>query len=151
MDPVDEAAIWLESKKSPSCAQAARKFKVNYHTLWRRWHRKTHSRADATSLHKKLLTTAQEHKLIDYINKLSDRGMPPTHQILENLVVEIVGHGIGDNWTYRFVDRYKNIIKSIYLRPLDNARKVADNTAHFTHFYQMIGYFLFNLSFYTSS
>ena len=89
--------------------------------------------------------------MIEYINKLSDRGMPPTHQILENLVIGIVGHVIGDNWTYRFVERYKTVIKLLYLRPLDNARKVADNSAHFEHFFRTVYYFLSSSSFYTSS
>ena len=41
-----------------------------------------------------LLTNAQEPVLIQYINELSARGLHPTPQMLENLVVEIVGHPI---------------------------------------------------------
>jgi len=138
MADIDKAIEWLQSQEKANCAEAVRKFKIHPTTMWRRWYFYTVSRAEATSIHTKLLTTAQELELIKYINKLSDRGLPPTHQILENLVVEIVKHPIGENWTHNFVERYADTIKSVYLRPLDNSRKIADISAHFEHFYQTV-------------
>ena len=49
---------------------------------------------EATSRSKQLLTNAQEKIIVEYLNKLSDRGFHPSPQILENLVIEIVRHPI---------------------------------------------------------
>ena len=104
----------------------------------RRHKGKTSSHAIANSLHHKVLSTAQEEVLLDHIHKPTTRGLPPTPQIVENLVVEIVGHEIGEHWVYRFCKRYEERIKSVYLRGLDRTRQIADNSVYLDHFYQML-------------
>ncbi|KAN0085065.1 hypothetical protein V8E54_001532 [Elaphomyces granulatus] len=81
---MDEAIAFLKSQDTPNYAAAARKFNVNAISLSRRFNGKTVSRSKAASLYKKLLTDAQEQVLLDRIEQLSSRGMPPTPQILEN-------------------------------------------------------------------
>ena len=44
------------------------------------------------------LTDEQEEVLIGCINSLTDRGMPPTSQIVRNLAEEIRGSKVGKNW-----------------------------------------------------
>ncbi|PVH90585.1 hypothetical protein DM02DRAFT_472763, partial [Periconia macrospinosa] len=107
-------------------------------TLMRRFKGKTTLYQASRSVHQKLLTDAQEEVLLQHITDLSDRGMPPTPQILEKLIVEMVREPVGKCWVRRFCQRYENKIKSIYLRGIDQTRKVADNTAHFEHFYQVV-------------
>ena len=48
------------------------------------------TREDATSDTRRRLTDVQEETLIKYINKLSDRGLPPTPQIVKTLAEEII-------------------------------------------------------------
>jgi len=62
------ALHWLEDQDKTNCAKTAEKFDINHVTLWRRWTKRTVSRAELTSLHKKLFTTAQELELIKQIN-----------------------------------------------------------------------------------
>ena len=80
----------------------------------------------------------KRRSFFEYLNKLSDRGFHPTPQILENLVVEVVGHPIGLNWIRRFCKRYSAQIKSIYLRNIDQKRKVADNAKHFKQYFETV-------------
>ena len=64
----------------------------------RRYKGQTTSNHEAHSIHQKLLTDAQEEVLLKHISDLSDRGMHPTPQILENLIIEIVRKPIGERW-----------------------------------------------------
>jgi hypothetical protein len=84
----------LESQKKPQYAQVARKYNIDRTTLMRRYKGLTVSKRQAASIHRKLLTDAQEEVLLDHISTLSSRGLPPTAQILRNLVVEIVKHDV---------------------------------------------------------
>ena len=64
--------------------------------------------------------------------------MPPTPQILRNIVEEVVKKPIGINWIYRFCQRYQDQIKSLYLRAIDQTRQIADNSPYFEHFYRTV-------------
>jgi hypothetical protein len=128
----------LDSQEKPQYAQIARKYNLDRTTLMRRYKGQTVSNQEAHSIHQKLLTNAQEEVLLDHISKLSARGLPPTPQILRNLVVEIVQHDIGERWIRRFSRRYKDRITSIYLKGIDQSRKVADNSKYFVHFYNTV-------------
>jgi hypothetical protein len=135
MDRLEEAIIYADSQEAPNYTEIARKFNVTRTTLWRRHTGQTVSRAAATSALKKLLTDSQENEIIDYINKLTARGFPPTPQILENIIVERLKAPIGGSYIRKFVKRHNDRIQSVYLRTIDNARKIADNSKHFEHFY----------------
>ncbi|RMZ87477.1 hypothetical protein DV736_g5297, partial [Chaetothyriales sp. CBS 134916] len=82
-----------------------------------------------------LLTDGQEEALIQHVNDLSDRGLPPTPQFVRNLVFEIVKKQPGKNWVTTFCKRHRSRIKSLYLRAIDQTRHIADNSAYFEHFY----------------
>ena len=84
----------------------AKKYNIDRTTLMRRYKGKTTSNEEAHSIHQKLLTNAQEEALLKHISDLSDRGMPPTPQILENLIVEIVRKPIGQCWIRQFCQRH---------------------------------------------
>ncbi|PVH91914.1 hypothetical protein DM02DRAFT_466125, partial [Periconia macrospinosa] len=87
---IQKAIDDLNSQGTPNYAKTARKFKIDRTTLMRR-HKgisRTVQKAHSESL--QLLTDEQKEALIRHINNLSDRGQPPTPQILRNLVFEIV-------------------------------------------------------------
>jgi hypothetical protein len=128
----------LNAQEKPQYAQIARKYGLDRTTLMRRYKGQTVSNEAAHSIHQKLLTDAQEEVLLDHISKLSARGLPPTPQILRNLVVEIIRHDIGECWIRRFCQRHKNRITSVYLKGIDQSRKVADNSKYFEHFYSNV-------------
>ena len=114
-----EAISDLRCQEKPNYAQAAKKYNVDRTTLMRRFKGQTTSNHEAHSIHQKLLTDAQEEVVLQHISDLSDRGMPPTPQILENLIVEIVRQPIGQCWVRRFCKRHQDKIKSVYLRGID--------------------------------
>ena len=96
------------------------------------------------------LSIQQEEVLIRHINKLTDRGIPPTSRIVRNLTEEIINTSVGKNWTGQFVQRHKKQLKSLYLRNIDNLRTKAEYAPMFKHFYDLVGLFcIFSLSLYT--
>ena len=133
-----EAIDDLRSQEVPNVRATARKHEIVQPTLQRRFNHQTVSYAEARSRSTMLLTNAQESVLVEHINKLCARGMHPTPQIVESLVVEIVGHSIGERWVERFCNRYKNELKSVYLRSIDQSRHVADNSKHFQHYFDQV-------------
>ena len=135
---IKKAISDLKSQDPPKYTETAKKYNLEPSTLRRRFKGETVSHGDAHSRDKKLLTDAQEQVLVEYIRKLSDRGLHLTPKILENIIVEIVGHPIGGRWVQRFTKRHKNELTSIYLRNIDHSRHVADNSRHFEHYYAVV-------------
>jgi hypothetical protein len=143
-----QAAITdLELQKRLNFKATAKKWNLDRTTLARRFRGETGPNQDATSYARRQLTDIQEKTLIQYINKLSNQGLPPTPQIVKNLAEEIAGVKLGPNWVSRFRERHKDQLLSVYLRTIDHKRKLADNSAHFQHFYEQVrDYFIYVLS-----
>jgi Tc5 transposase DNA-binding domain len=99
---IDRAIAHLKAQKKPNLAAAAREFGVARSTLDNRFHGKSTSRTENVSNTKKKLSTAQEEVLVAHINKLSDRGIPPTPRMVENLARELLKSSVGVNWVSRF-------------------------------------------------
>jgi hypothetical protein len=82
---------------APNYAEYARKYKLVPSTLSRRHRGITTSRKEATSEHRQNLTIAQEQLLLAHINRLTDRNLPPTAKIVQNIAEEMVGRSVGKN------------------------------------------------------
>ena len=137
-EAIELALADLNSQERPNYKATAEKYSIDRTTL-ARWHQgRSVSRQESVSLHKKKLTDVQERELLGHINKLSDRGLPPTPKIVENLVYEITKEPVGDTWVNQFCKRYKNEIKSIYLWRIDQRHQVADNSIHFEHYFGQV-------------
>ena len=58
--------------------------------------------------------------------------------MVKSLAEEIRGTSVGKNWTGQFVRRYKDLLKSGYLRNLDDLRVTAEYAPMFKHFFQLV-------------
>ena len=112
----------------------ARKYNIPRTTLWHRHKGQSVSHQEAHSIYQKHLTNVQEETILAHIGNLTDRGLPPTPKILGNIVEEMIRQPIGQNWVYRFCQKYQDRIKSKYLRAIDQQRQIADNSPYFKHF-----------------
>jgi hypothetical protein len=128
----------LGSQDRPNIASTAKRHGVARKTLADRFNGKSSTIQEANSNARREFTDAQEEALIEYINKLTDRGFPPTPQILKNIAESIAKRQLGINWVARFCRRHRNRIASVYLRAIDHKRKLADNSEHFQHFYDTV-------------
>jgi hypothetical protein len=138
-----EAAIAdLGSQERPNVSATARKHNIAQRTLAYRFKGETGPNHEATSYSRKQLTDTQEETLITYVNKLNDRGFPPTPQILKNIAESIAHTTLGPNWVARFCKRHSTRLASLYLRTIDHKRKITDNSQYFQHFFDLVCIFL---------
>jgi Tc5 transposase DNA-binding domain len=138
MAGIEAALAYLDGVDNPNYLATAEMFGVVDTTLHRRHLRITRSIEEDTQERRQALNKAQEDVLLGYIDKLTDKRIPPTPQILKNLAEEIVGRRLGKNWTSDFYIRHKDRISSLYLRPLNRARIAAERHAYFQHFYALV-------------
>src|SRR3984957_21057228 len=80
----------------------ARKFQVDRTTLRRRFDGSQHNTRAAHEDTHQSLTLAQEEPLIGFINRLTDRSLPPTSQIVKNVAEELRGRPVNKNWVSVF-------------------------------------------------
>jgi hypothetical protein len=92
MGSIDEALAALKGQEHPNYTTTAKKFKVDRSTLSRRHRGVTGSKQDGINS-TALLTHQQERSLVQYINKLTERGFPPT-----NAMINVFAHDICGNW-----------------------------------------------------
>jgi hypothetical protein len=93
-----QAAITdLESQGQPNIAATARRWQIARETLSKRFRGETGPNRDATSYARRQLTGVQEDILIGHINKLSNRGLLLTPQIIKNIAQEIAYVTLGKN------------------------------------------------------
>jgi Tc5 transposase DNA-binding domain len=138
---IESALADLESQDSVNYAATARKWQIERTTLARRHKGQSTSRAAANSKYRQRLTNVQEETLLKHIESLTERYMPPTSQIVQNLAEEIAGSPVGKNWTSQFIKRHQKQITSVYLRSIDKSRVSAKSTSIFEEFYILILYF----------
>ncbi len=139
--PMDLALEDLDTQKQPNYSATARKYGVNRTTLSKRHWGKTTSKAVAISKHCQRLTIQQEEALITQINELTNRGIPPTSQIVRNMAEEMIVDKVGKNWVATFVRRHKKRLTSLYLRTINNQRKKAEYEPLFESFYDLVSRF----------
>jgi hypothetical protein len=135
---IAEAIADLESQEVPNVKKTAKKYGLKRTTLGKRWAGKTTSMDEYISTHRQCLTNSQEKALIQLINNLTERRMPPTTAIVKNLAEEIRGRAVGKNWTASFVARHKHELKSLYLKSIDNKRVKGEYSPAYKHFYKLV-------------
>jgi hypothetical protein len=138
---ISQAVAAIRAGKFVDYSKAAAHFGVDRTSVSKRVRGLTKTRQEANSFFLQCLTNDQEEVLIGHINKLTDRGMPPTSQVVHNLAEEIRGCEVGKNWAGQFVKRHKDRLKSLYLRNIDNLRAGAEYAPMFKLFYDIVSDF----------
>ncbi|KAF2228337.1 hypothetical protein EV356DRAFT_458460, partial [Viridothelium virens] len=92
------------------------------------------------------LSQQQERALVSYINKLSQRGIPPTSKLTRNLAENIAKTTVGKNWLSRFIKRHHTELDSLYLTSFELSRKRADNYQHLSLYFDLVSQPIFVVS-----
>jgi len=96
-EAIDKAIAAIRRGEFSDYANAAKEYGCDRGALSWRIRGLTKSKKEADSFCRQCLTNEQEEVLIQRINDLTDRGMPPTSQIVKNLAEEIRGEHVGKN------------------------------------------------------
>ncbi|EKG09101.1 hypothetical protein MPH_13915 [Macrophomina phaseolina MS6] len=137
MDPIEAALDDLKSQDPPNYKATAKKFGCCRTTLSRRHRGVTASQASSAESHR-LLNNNQERELVEYINKLSERGIPPTQAMVRNFAEEMAQQKPSKNWVSRFVKRHQDQLKSVYLSGLDLSRKNAESVPRIQGYFELV-------------
>lgn len=140
MGAIEDALAALEAQKDGEkivLQQVADKYGVDRLTLSRRWRGVTHSRAEQYQ-NQQLLTPIQEQKLVQYIDKLSGRGLPPTRSMIRNFAGDITRKPAGRCWADRFIKRHQIELISKYVYGIDVARKRADSALKYSLYFELL-------------
>ena len=137
MDPIEAALDDLRSQKSPNISKTACDHAVSRSTLSKRWNGVHRSKRDGYE-RQQFLSSEQEETLVNYINKLCDRGIPPTTKMVWNFAYEIAKKRPGKNWPERFLKRHEAKLKSCYLTGLDLCRSKADSVKQITLYFEQV-------------
>ena len=140
---IELAIAHLNRQKKLNYAAAAKACGLEPTTLRRRHKGITVSRAQVNSDIRQHLNNVQEDELLRYIDRLTEKHIPLTTQIIKNLAEEMLQQEIGKNWAAGFVKRHSNRISSVYLRPIDRIRTSAESVTVFEHFYSLVRHLLY--------
>ena len=78
MKPIDKALASICGQKDVNYTAVIDEFRRDQSTLFRRHRGVITSHKNITAIYHSLLSKAQQNKLVNYINKLSNKGIPPT-------------------------------------------------------------------------
>jgi hypothetical protein len=92
----------LANQSIPNFSGTAKLYQVDRTTLRRRFNGTQRSSHTAHEKSHQCLSTAQEEVLISFINRLTDRSLPPTSQLVKNVAEELRGGPVGKNWVRYF-------------------------------------------------
>ena len=135
---IELAIADLNQQTKPNVRATAKKFHLARTTLQRRYNGKSMSKQAAKGEYRQRLNFAQEEALIDVINRLTDRAIPPTPAMVRCLAEELVGGPVGKNWAAEFVKRHKDRLKSVYLQNIDRSRVHSEYVPSYQRFYELV-------------
>jgi hypothetical protein len=87
----------IRKQSIPNIKSTAKRFEVDRTTLGRRFNRTQQSFTASREDSHQSLSLAQEETLISFINRLTERSLPPTSQIVKNVAEELCGKPVGKN------------------------------------------------------
>ena len=140
MEPIDAAIDFLKSLdlgEDINYSQIAKKYGVNRSTLSRRW-RGIQGPMQSKIEKTRLLNNTQEIKLIKYIETLTNRGLPPTREIIRNFASEIAAKEPEKNWVNRFIKRHEVELISQWATSIDLQRKRADSSSKYALYFKLL-------------
>ena len=137
MDSIDKAVQTLTLQDKPNISATAKSYHVDRSTLSRRFHKVSQSHQTKCQ-NQGLLSPQQERTLVQYINKLTETGIPPTPSMVHNFVYDIVQKHPGSGWSHRFCKRWKEVLDSKFLTTYDSSRYKADSKHSYKLYFDLL-------------
>ena len=137
MDPIQEAIAEIESRESGdefSYSQIVKKYGVNRVTLARRHKGET----EAYGIRKRSLHPQHEIELVQYIETLTERRIPPTRAMIQSFASSLAGTEVSEVWVTRFINRHPNHLISRYSKGMSKLRHQADSGAKYSLYFKLL-------------
>ncbi len=140
MTDIDKAIEYLDSLEPGeifSYTKVAEKFGVVRSTLTRRYQGISTDRK-AQKLHQYKLTAHEEAELVQYIEKLTERHLPPTRDMIQNFASHIAKRDVSESWVTRFLNRHSSEIFSRWATGMDQDRHAADSMGKYKLYFDLL-------------
>jgi hypothetical protein len=131
----------LSKQTKPNILGTSKTYLLNRTTLSRHFKGTQQSRAQFQSDSHQCLTNSEERVVINFINRFTERFIPPTSQLVYNVAVEQRGRHINKNWVAMFTARHRSELHSDFLETIDSAQVFAKNILLIEHFYTQVSTF----------
>jgi hypothetical protein len=140
MDAINAAINAIESREpgaSFSYRAVAQQFGVDRTTLSRR-HRGASNSVAAKAEEQQLLSPQQESELVVYIEKCTERGLPPTREMVRNFASAVGKWEASDAWVTRFLHRQHVDLTTKWSAGLDRVRHEADSEYKYKLYFDLL-------------
>ncbi|EDU49320.1 hypothetical protein PtrM4_048750 [Pyrenophora tritici-repentis] len=140
MAPIDDAIADLESQEPGEklvLAEFARKWGVSRATLSRRWRRVTGPRSNGYA-QQQAISPQQELELVRYIKTLTERGLPPTREMIRNFSSEVAHQQLSESWVTRFINRHEIYLILKWTSAMDRTRHLADSESKYRLYFELL-------------
>lgn len=140
MGAMEEALAAIESLgegEKLRYQEIADKYDVNRSTLSRR-HRGVQRSMKEYAVNKQLLRPHQEEELVNYIIGLTERGFPPTKEMIQSFAREVVKKEVGEKWVLRFVERNKDALITKWTAEMDRNYHQADLEHKYSLYFDLL-------------
>jgi hypothetical protein len=84
------------------------------------------------------LNPQQELGLVEYIIGLSERGLAPTREMVQNFATTLAGKHVGRGWVRRFVKRHNVDLLSRYTSAMDKDRHMANSEKKYQLYFDLL-------------
>jgi hypothetical protein len=128
----------LSKQTNPNILGTSKKYLVNRTTLRRHFNGTQRSRTQFLSESHQCLSNREERVVIDFINRHTERFLPPTSQLVHNVAVEQCGRPINKNWVAMFTARHRDELHSDFWDTIDNTQVKAENIPLIERFYDQV-------------
>jgi hypothetical protein len=140
MGSLEAALTAIESQnpeESINYSKFARDYNVERSTLRRR-HQAISVPRKVKAINQRKLSTQQEQELIRYIKKLTERGLPPTRQMIQNFAACIAKTSVSMYWVDQFIKRHGTDLILKWTAGIDNNRYKADSGAKYSLYFDLL-------------
>jgi hypothetical protein len=118
-------------------SKIAQKHGVVRSTLTRTWRGETRSREEQAIAQQKL-TPQQEEELVQYIEELTARHIPPTREMIANFASAVAQEPVSESWVTRFISKYSIHLISHYSTGMDSNRHNADSYTKYELYFNLL-------------
>ncbi|KAF2022551.1 hypothetical protein EK21DRAFT_15158, partial [Setomelanomma holmii] len=136
MSAIEDAIAAIKLRKSGddfTYTEVVNQFNVDQSTFSQRHKGKTSSFKA-----KKKLNLQQELELVQYIRDLTERGLPPTREMIQNFASAVAYKDISKSWVTQFINNYKDQLTAKWITGMDRVRHQADSEDKYNLYFDLL-------------
>jgi hypothetical protein len=119
------------------CLACVVTFNVLRTTLTRR-HKGCQGSPDAGKVARQKLNQHQEAELVQYIEDLTKKALPPTNEMIQNFALQIASESVGVFWVTHFLRQHRDHLVSRWTSEINSNRHNADSRAKYKLYFDLL-------------